>query len=259
MEVAAATAERVTLPDGTEWLCPKRADTLMVWREIFVDGVYAEAADNVPAGGTVVDVGAHTGLAALYFSRVLQRPRILAFEPATDIFRCLSENLCRHVGAAQAYPLAIGSEPGQVSFTYYPDAPSQSGMYADAARDRESTMAYLMNNGTTSEDAEYLCARIHMPMIESVQVVTLSSVLSAADLAVVDLLKIDAERAELEVLKGIAEDDWRRVRSIIMEAHDEGGRLSECVSLLQSQGYTVTVSQVPWLVSSSLFNVAAKR
>lgn len=252
-------SDEILLPDGTPWLCPRKADTMMVWREIFDDGVYAEAASNVPPFGTIIDVGAHTGLAALYFSRNIDSPRIFAFEPAAELYKCLSINLRRYVDVAKAYRLALGNDPGVRPFTYYPDAPSQSGIYADAFGDREATMAYLSNNGVAKGDAEYLSAEVHTPRTEFVNVVTLSSMFSDRELAVIDLLKIDVERAELDVLEGIADYDWCRIRSVIMEVHNENSRLYRCESLLRSRGYTVIVEQVPWLANSRLFNVVATR
>jgi hypothetical protein len=37
----------------------------------------------------------------------------------------------------------------------------------------------------------------------------------------VDLLKIDVERAELDVLLGIDERDWPRIRQIVAEVHED--------------------------------------
>ena len=49
------------------------------------------------------------------------------------------------------------------------------------------------------------------------------------------LLKIDVERSELNVLKGIREDDWGRIDRIIAEVHDTHGRLDAIVALLTAK------------------------
>ncbi len=66
---------------------------------------------------------------------------------------------------------------------------------------------------------------------------SLSSLLAAERLdgADVALLKIDVERAELDVLRGVAASDWRRVRSVAMEVHDVGGRVAAVTALLRAQ------------------------
>jgi FkbM family methyltransferase len=251
--------EQIRLPDGTPWFCPARADAMMIWREIFVNGSYREAACRVPPAGTIIDVGAHSGLATLYFSRFIDHARILAFEPAAQLYQCLVMNIRQHVTGAKAYKYALGSAQGTRVFTYYPSSPSQSGLYADADKDRRATMAYLANNGITGEDAGNLTSGIHIPQPELVYASTLSAVISERDLDAIDLLKIDVERAELDVLLGIADKDWPRIESVVMEAHDDGHQLDRCVALLKTRGYSVGVDQAPWLANSGLFNVTAKR
>jgi FkbM family methyltransferase len=251
--------EYVTLPDGTPWLCPRQADAMMIWREVFDDHAYRDAVSGVPPGGVVFDVGAHTGLAALYFSRNIDSPKIFAFEPATELYKCLSINLDRHVNYAKTIPLALGKKSTTSAFTYYPDAPSQSGLFADPARDCQATVAYLINQGATLDDAEYLSDEIHTPRDEVVRVRTLSSILAEMKVEAVDLLKLDVERSELAILEGIADGDWERIKSIVMELHDNGGRLTHCMSLLEGSGYTLTVTQAPWLINSELFNIFAIR
>jgi len=251
--------EPLRLPDGTPWFCPVRSDAMMIWREIFVNGSYRDAACRVPPAGTVIDVGAHTGLATLYFSRVIDNSRILAFEPAAQLYQCLALNIGQHVSGAMTYRYALGSAQGDMTFTYYPNAPSQSGLYADAHRDRGETIAYLANNWITGEDAEFLSNGMHISQPETVHVSTLSAVISEQSLKAVDLLKIDVERAELDVLHGITNEDWPRIGSVVMEVHDDDDQLDRCVALLEERGYSVDVDQVPWLANSGLFNVTATR
>jgi 31-O-methyltransferase len=250
---------KVILPDGTPWLCPRQADAMMIWREIFDDHCYREAASIVPRGGTVFDVGAHTGLAALYFSRNIESPCIIAFEPAAELYRCLSINLERYVNRANAIQLALGGKSEMSNFIYYPDAPSQSGLFADSTKDCEATVAYLVTQGAALDDAQHLSNEIHTPRDEMVRVATFSSVLVEMNVEVVDLLKLDVERSELAVLEGIANSDWQRIKAIVMEVHDHGGRLSQCAAMLKGKNFSVTVTQAAWLANSELFNVIAVR
>ena len=55
----------------------------------------------------------------------------------------------------------------------------------------------------------------------------------------IDLLKIDVEGDELEVLRGIAADDWPLIEQIALEVHDREGRLGKVEALLRQQGYAV--------------------
>jgi len=247
------------MPDGTVLATPRRADTMMLWREIFDDQVYATAAGRLAAGDTVLDVGANVGLASLYFARRVPGVRVLAFEPAADVFACLSANLAEHVPDSLALRQALGDTAGPRELFYYPNAPSQSGFDADTSAAAELTRTYLRNEGLEPGEIDYLCRDLHTARTETVTVTTVSEVLRAHRLDRIDLLKIDVERAEWEVLAGVRSEDWARIRSVVVEVHDLGDRLARVLDLLSSAGLTVTAHQEPWLEGSELHTVTATR
>lgn len=53
----------------------------------------------------------------------------------------------------------------------------------------------------------------------------------------IDLLKVDVSGAELDVLGGIEDADWARVRQVVMEVHDLNGRRLEVRRLLAAKGF----------------------
>ena len=69
---------------------------------------------------------------------------------------------------------------------------------------------------------------------------TLSGLLREQRIERVDLLKLDAEQCELEVLAGLDEEDWSRIRQAVVEVHDEAS-----VPLVEEQfltrGFRVTI------------------
>jgi FkbM family methyltransferase len=83
----------------------------------------------------------------------------------------------------------------------------------------------------------------------------------AAD-ADVALLKIDVERGELAVLRGVAPADWPRVRSVAAEVHDAGGALAAVQRLLLAPPAafdTVTAEQTEAMRGTNLYMVYASR
>ena len=94
-----------------------------------------------------------------------------------------------------------------------------------------------------------------------VRVVTLSQLLSDEHLLhrPIALLKIDVERAELDVLRGVAPADWRNIRAVAAEVHDYDGRLAEVLALLRTHGFDVTSEQPASLKDSNLHMVYATR
>ena len=68
---------------------------------------------------------------------------------------------------------------------------------------------------------------------------TVSEIVRDNHLAKVDLLKIDAERSELEILAGIADEDWTKIEQIVLEVHDQP-TLEQVEVLLAGRGYHCT-------------------
>lgn len=248
----------LTLPDGRTWVAASEPDLRFSWEEIFERHAYGEAASFVRPGGTVVDAGAHVGLSSLYFLERTAAARIIACEPAATTFRCLAANFA---GNERVRPLevALGQAVGTRRFTYYPKAPTQSGLYADPDRDRAATRAYLLSTDYTERAAHLLTAELHEAASEDVETVTLSSLVDRLGIGRIDLLKIDVERAEEEVLAGVEPRHWPRVRAVAVEIHDLDGRLARCAALLGDLGFRFRARQEPWLAGSELYSALAVR
>jgi hypothetical protein len=92
-------------------------------------------------------------------------------------------------------------------------------------------------------------------------IVTVSDVIDAhdAELDAVHLLKIDVERAEADVLRGIRPSHWPRIHRVVLECHDIDGALDDCVRILRSVGAFDVVSTHRLFGKTRLFNVYASR
>jgi acyl carrier protein len=92
----------------------------------------------------------------------------------------------------------------------------------------------------------------------------LSDVIREEGIERIDLLKIDVQHAELQVLRGIALEDWSKIKQVALEVHDavghaSEGRLAEIVCLLREQGFEVVAEQDQWLQGTDRHNVYAFR
>ncbi len=72
-------------------------------------------------------------------------------------------------------------------------------------------------------------------------------------------MKVDVEKAELEVLRGIAEDDWPKIWQIAIEVHDLDGRVAHIRELLERHGFTVASEQIEELSGTALYDLYAVR
>ncbi|MDG5807978.1 FkbM family methyltransferase [Streptomyces ossamyceticus] len=247
----------VELPDGRKVACITEAEALLLWTEMSADGMYGSAAAGLRPGDTVLDIGANIGLASLMFHHTVPELRIIAFEPAPQTFACLEENLRLHVPRSSAVRAAVCDRVGEMEFTFYPNSPGNSSLFADPEADDETTRHFLRNSGIDEEYIDELLEDLHSGTSLTVPAVTVSEIIRQYGIEDIGLLKIDVERAELSVLQGIEEDHWSLIRSIAAEVHAEDGRLEEITALLRKHGFSTDVSQSPKLAGTSLYDLVA--
>src|SRR5436305_4176844 len=134
-----------------------------------------------------------------------------------------------------------------------------SGRYADAEDEESVTRTILSHDGLGDSDIEHLVAGRFAGEVVLCRIKTLSEVLRENQVEWIDLLKIDVEKSELDVLRGIAEEDWSRIGQIVIEVHDLDGRLETVRSLLEGKGFSVAVEQDAFLEGTPIFNLYCVR
>jgi FkbM family methyltransferase len=210
--------------------------------EIVNDRVYLRHGVDVREGDTVFDVGANVGVASAFFAGECGAGVVHSFEPVPPLFALLRENL-RKFSACVPHEYGLSTTAGRSSITYYPNAAAMSGLYADPEQDRERVRTYLVNSGMAPQDADRELDGRYRAETMSCELRTLSMVVREHAIEHVDLVKIDVEKAELDVLRGIDDGDWSRVGQVVMEVHDEHDRCASVSELLTARGFAVEIDQ----------------
>ncbi|MEU4475713.1 FkbM family methyltransferase [Micromonospora sp. NPDC023888] len=260
MTASKTTSRRqLRLPDGRLVWCTRPAEALLVWREITGDGFYRRGARQLRPDGVVLDIGANVGLVSVALATEHPGVRIIAAEPVPDTFECLRANVDQHVPGGVAVRTAVAATAGRQRLTYYPEAPGNSGLYADRQADDGLTRTFLRNSGMDDEEIDSLVEGLHDGQTIEVPVTTVSGLLREHGVEHVALLKVDVERAELDVLRGIEAADWPRIDAVVAEVHDEQGRLAEFCGLLHAAGMSTWTRQDPSLSGTELYEVYGDR
>ena len=237
---------------------PDPSQLLYQLREIVDEGVYLQHGVRVGEGDVVFDVGANVGVAAAFFAANCGAT-VHSFEPVKPIYDILRENL-GPFPSCRAHNVGLSSSSGQAAITYYPNADAMSGLYADPETDRRFTLDCFHNVGMTPDEAERaLVGRFDHPVTLACELRTLSSALRDQAIDRVHLLKIDVERAELDVLDGIDHDDWARIDQIVAEVHDDDGRLASVATLLTAHGFSLATEQEEAMRGTAVHLVYAVR
>lgn len=254
-----AARRRLRLPDGRLVWCTRPAEASLMWREVSGDGFYRSASSRLRPGDAVLDIGANVGLVSIAFAAENPGLRVIAAEPVPDTFECLRANLDQHVPGGTAVRTAVAATVGTQQLTYYPDAPGNSGLYADRQADDALTRTFMRNGGIDDESIDLLIEGLHDGHSLEVPVTTVSALLREHGIGRVALLKVDVERAELDVLRGVAPADWPRIDAVVAEVHDEQQRLAEFCDVLRAAGLSPSTRQDPSLSGTELYEVYGER
>nr|ASV47148.1 non-ribosomal peptide synthetase [uncultured bacterium] len=246
------------LPNGMAVVQANRNETEFLYGEIFESGQYFKHGISLQPGACVFDVGANIGMFSLYVADRIPGVRIHAFEPIPHVARILALNAELHELDLRAHACGLAGEIGDVTFTYYPRMTIFSGRFANAEQEQATVKTFLRNQqaGTVELLDELVTDRLVTETV-TCPVSTISEVIRREAVERIDLLKVDVEKSELAVLSGIAEEDWPKIRQVILEVHDEAGQLDAVATLLRNRGFQAVVEQDRDLAGTPLYSVYA--
>ncbi|HEP8060242.1 TPA: FkbM family methyltransferase, partial [Pseudomonas aeruginosa] len=262
----------VDLPSGHRVAGLNLNETEYVYQEIFVDEVYSRDGIVLPPDAVVLDVGANIGLFSLYIASRAPRARVVAFEPLAPIRRRLEANLGLYAPQVEVFGIGLSDAEREETFTYYPGYSTFSGIaeYADASGERDVIRRYLSNQGEEG-GANLLLDNIDEILDDRLRAEAhrcrlrrLDQVIGELGLERIDLLKIDVQRAEMDVLLGLDDAALAKVRQIVLEVHDKrdgatAGRADALSDLLRRHGFEVSIRQDALLEGTDRYNCYAVR
>lgn len=185
---------------------PYARDTEYIYDEVFNQEIYAHERFGAGPGCFIMDVGANIGLYSIWAARRYRAAEIVAYEASPETVRYTADNLGRLVDGtctrARCLNQAVSDRAG-LEMTLA-QAPFVSGI---------STMLDV-------EDVPWArdLRRAGELVTHTVTTTTVSDELARHKLARLDILKIDVEGHFMEVLAGIAEEDFARIGNIVLEA-----------------------------------------
>ena len=253
------------LPDGSPVAHLNRNETDYIYGEIFDRQAYLRHGIELRDGDCVVDAGANIGLFTIFAGRLARNLRIIALEPNPSAFACLQVNAETWGTGVTCLPVGVSSENKTADLTFFEGLSLLSGFYADAAKERAVVRQYVLNQqsvpsareGPVSELDDLIDERLRARSVPAV-LRTLSSVIAEQGIEVIDLLKVNVEKSELDVLRGLEPRDWPRIRQMVIEV-DDSENLGPITSLLEQRGFEALVEQDPLLRDTALCYVYAIR
>ena len=189
------------------------SDILLIW-EIWRFKIYNDRRFPIRPGDTVLDIGAHIGVFAIWAARQAHEGRVLAYEASSANHQLLVENRdLNGAGNLQVENMAVFDRSGE--FAFY--QPGKNGALGSMLQDESAHK-------------------------EIVRATTLDDIFSAHGLETVDYLKMDVEGAEYAILMNSPAWCLEKIRYMVLEYHRfEGHGLGpqDLKDLLERRGFTV--------------------
>ena len=254
-----------TLPNGLPIWEINHHETEFLYSEIFQQDLYFRRGISLSVGAVVFDVGANIGMFSLLVRQRCPDAIVFAFEPSPIAAEALRRNTATSQGQMHVYECGASSQNGSSVLTFYPGYTILSGFHAQAETDRSVLHASIRDEANRRGMSKWLTnsaidrlaqQKLGQPIHIACPMRTLSSVINEHQIDRVDLLKIDAERCELEILSGISAPHWSRIQQVVMEVHDQsGGMLDQILTLLNDVGFEVAHEQQADGSEAGLFDV----
>ncbi len=247
--------KQLTLPNGEKIYYIDKLTALYVYNEIYNDRVYLYGGIEVKDGDTIFDVGANIGMFSRFITSQAPNLKIFAFEPILPIFQVLEANVADMDAEIRDFNIGLGDKNEALEITYYPRVTGDSAiipfewdakidLYVEKYKEtiaKDMPIARIVPKFLRRRVVEAGFKRLYNGEKLPCQIRTVSQIISENNISRIDLMKIDAENYEKQVLMGIGDDDWDKIKQIAMEVHThiKGGEnlMNQLNKLLEEKGF----------------------
>ncbi|ARV59845.1 hypothetical protein BZZ01_15500 [Nostocales cyanobacterium HT-58-2] len=255
------------LANGIEIIHQNKAETDHFYEDIFEHKVYAKNGITLYPGDYIFDVGANIGLFTLFADKECSDATIYAFEPSPPTFSILKANTSKCKGKIKLFNCGLSNVNKTTKFTFYPNSSGMSSFYPNEEEEKQNLRIIMLNQQKAGmvemeqvlQYTEELLEERFKSKTFTCELKTVSEIIRENNVDRIDLLKIDVQKSELDVLLGINQNDWHKIRQIVIEVHNEANRLDQVSSLLNSKGYSVVTEQDSLYTATNIYNLYAVR
>lgn len=182
----------------------------------------------------IIDIGAHKGETIDFFLNNFLINKILAFEPNENLYNKLKKNNKYLNKNISIYNFGVGQKDEIKYLNIMSDSASSTfhgiNQNTDYFKKKKKIISFFVKN------------KEFIKKTQKVTVINLSKMILDNKIKEIDILKIDTEGFEYNVLKGIEDFDFAKIKYIYIEHHfdlmiNKGYKLSDINTLLNKKNF----------------------
>ena len=187
---------------------------LMALTHVWIIQEYYKENFTIKSNDTIIDVGAHIGLFALFASQFCKKGKIFCFEPIKENYDLLLENLeLNSVKNIIPFSLAVSTDTKKINMYINEDEAAHS---------------------------------VFLKGLKSIQVdsISLQKIFDDNKIALVDFVKMDCEGSEYTIIDTLPLDYLKRISKIAIEYHFTNTKpelLEELIKKIKNSGFHINL------------------
>ena len=182
----------------------------------------------------IIDIGAHKGETIDLFYKNFSIKKIYSFEPNTSLFEILKRKKKFKKDNIEIFNIGFGEKSDVKELNIFKDTSSSTLNYIN-----ENTKYFQRKKKLMSlffKDQNFLTER------QMVKIYNLSEFMLDKNINHIDILKIDTEGYEYNILKGLRDVDFKKIKFLYFEHHydlmiNKGYKFSDIDKLLLKQNF----------------------
>ena len=205
----------VKLRNGTKCIIRNKSDAIAFLENFFLETYEQGKEFQIKDNDIILDVGAHIGCFTLYASKKINKGKIFAFEPTSESFNVLKQNV----------------ELNQLKNIHIQNA--------GVLKESGTSVIYVDKN---NEIGNSLFLKNKNMVEEKIDIISIEDILKKYDLNSVDLLKLDCEGAEYDIILNLPENILNKFHKIAMEVHSiENFTIHDIEKYLEKNNFNVKI------------------